>query len=145
VKTKDLQKEIVANMTQWQKIENASVVSTGKIMEKTENPVVRIIMEIIQHDSQMHYRVQDLIAASLESKAIVFSTDELKDIWRMIENHIELEKKTVDLAQKSLEALKGKKMLVQEYLLRYLLEDENKHNRILENLEAIKRGAYPYA
>jgi hypothetical protein len=63
----------------------------------------------------------------------------------LIEKHIKLEEKTVELARESLEALKGKKMLVQEYLLNYLLEDENKHNKILENLEKIKAGMYPYA
>jgi hypothetical protein len=145
MKTKEIQQEIVANMRQWQKIENASVISTGKIMEKTENPIVRIIMEIIQNDSKMHYRVQELIADSLESKTIAFSTDELQDVWKMIENHIDLEKKTIQMAEKSLTALKGKKMLLQEYLLNYLMIDESKHNRILENLEAIKKGAYPYA
>jgi hypothetical protein len=145
MKTKEIQEEIVNNMRQWQRIENASVISTGKVMEKTENPIVRIIMEIIQHDSQMHYRVQELIAMSLQSNAIVLSTDELKDVWQMIENHIDLEKKTVNLAEKSLSALKGKKMLIQEYLLNYLLDDETKHNRILDNLGMIKKGMYPYA
>ena len=41
-------------------------------------------------------------------------------------------------------ALKGKKMVVQEYLLRYLLEDENKHNHMLDLLAIIKKGMYPY-
>ena len=62
----------------------------------------------------------------------------------MIEHHILLEKKTVELAEEALQALKGKKMVVQEYLLHYLLEDENKHNHILEQLEVIKKGMYPY-
>jgi len=53
--------------------------------------------------------------------------------------------KIVELADEALEALKGKKMLVQEYLLRYLLEDEKKHNKILADLEKIKADSYPYA
>ena len=56
-----------------------------------------------------------------------------------------MEKKTVELAEEALAALKGKKVIVQEYLLKYLLEDENKHNHILESLGAIKDGMYPYA
>ena len=64
--TKEIQEQIVKNMQDWKKIENASVASTGKVIEKTENPIVRIIMEIIQRDSQMHYRIQDLIIDSLE-------------------------------------------------------------------------------
>jgi hypothetical protein len=144
VSTKEVQKELVANMRNWQKVENASVASTGQVIEKTDNAVVRIVMEIIQRDSQMHYRVQEMIADSLEAKSLNLNPDELADIWGMIEHHIMLEKKTVELAEQALKALKGKKMVVQEYLLHYLLEDENKHNHILEQLEVIKKGMYPY-
>ena len=142
--TKEIQENIVSNMHRWQKIENASVASTGKVIEKTENPVVRLVMEIIQRDSQMHYRIQEMIADSLETKAITLTPEELADVWDMIEKHIELEKKTVQFAEEALSALKGKKMVVQEYLLDYLLIDENKHNKILANLETIKKGMYPY-
>jgi len=143
--TKEIQEKIVNNMRRWQKIENASVASTGKVIEKTENPIVRLVMEIIQRDSQFHYRVQEMIADSLESKAVTLSPDELGDVWGMIEDHIRLEEKTVELAQEALAALKGKKMLVQEYLLNYLLEDEQKHNKVLDHLQKIRQGMYPYA
>jgi hypothetical protein len=142
--TKEVQQSIIDNMKRWQKIENASVASTGRIIEKSENPLVRIVMEIIQRDSQMHYRVQEMIADSLESKTIKLDPEELAQIWDMVEKHIELEKKTVAMAEEALGALKGKKMVVQEYLLHYLLEDENKHNHILESLGTIKKGMYPY-
>lgn len=143
--TKELQEKIVDNMRRWQKVENASVASTGNVIEATANPVVRMVMEIIQRDSQFHYRVQEFIADSLTAKTVTLSTDELGKIWDMIEKHIKLEEKTVELANEAIEAMKGKKMLVQEYLLNYLLEDEKKHNKILNDLEKIKAGAYPYA
>ncbi|MCD6250280.1 MAG: hypothetical protein J7J98_08130 [candidate division Zixibacteria bacterium] len=142
--TKEVQEKIIDNMKRWQKIENASVASTGKVIEKTENPVVRMIMEIIQRDSQMHYRIQEMIADSLESKTITLSPDELASVWDLIEKHIKLEEKTVELANEALSALKGKKMVVQEYLLNYLLIDEEKHNKVLGSLETIKNGMYPY-
>ncbi len=142
--TKEVQEAIVNNMRRWQKIENAGVAQTGKVIEKTENPIVRTVMEIIQRDSQMHYRVQDMIASSLESKAIALNPDELADVWGMIEEHIKLEKKTVELANEALAALKGKKMVVQEYLINFLLIDEQKHDKLLEQLQSIKNGMYPY-
>ena len=143
--TKEIQQEIVSNMRKWQKIENQSVASTGKIMESTQNPIVRLVMEVIQRDSHFHYRVQDFIADSLETKTVTLTPDELGEVWDMVQEHIELEKKTVQMAEQALAALKGKKMLVQEYLLKYLLEDEQKHNNILNRLEDIKKGIYPYA
>ena len=119
--------------------------STGQIIEKTDNPIVRLVMELIQRDSQFHHRVEGMIADSLETRAIVLTPDEVGEVWGMIEKHIELEKQTVELAKQALEALKGKKMLVQEYLLNYLLIDEEKHNTVLERLDDSKRGMYPYA
>ena len=89
--------------------------------------------------------MQEFIADSLTSKTVTLTTDELGKIWDLIEKHIRLEEKTVELANEAMEALKGKKMLVQEYLLSYLLADEEKHNKVLNDLEKVKAGAYPYA
>jgi hypothetical protein len=131
-------------MRRWQKIENATVSATSKIIAKTDNDVVRLVMEIIQHDSMVHHRVQKMIASSLTHETISLNPDELEKVWTMIEDHIKLEKETISLAQEALEALKGKKMVVQEYLLRYLEMDETKHDKLLESLETIKKGMYPY-
>lgn len=143
--TKEAQEKILANMKKWMKIENAAVASTGRIIEETENPIVRLVMEIIQRDSQMHHRVQELIADSLESKAVALSPDEIGKVWGAIEKHIEIEKKTIELAKESIDAIgKNKGMLVQRYLLEYLLKDEEKHDEVLSNLENIKKNMYPY-
>jgi hypothetical protein len=142
--TKETQEKIVDNMKRWMKIENASVASTGTVIDKTDNPVIRLVMEIIQRDSQMHYRIQDMIANSLEKGTIALTPDELGNVWDMIEKHIKLEEKTVELANEAKKAIEGKKMVVQEYLIDYLLIDEQKHNKILETLETIKKGMYPY-
>ncbi len=142
--TKKIQEKIIDNMRRWQKIEDAGVASTGNVIEKTNNPIVRLIMEVIQRDSQMHHRVQDIIARSLESDTIALTPDELADVWDLIEKHIKLEEKSVELANEAIESLKGRKMVVQEYLINYLLLDENKHNKILETLGTIQKGMYPY-
>lgn len=141
--TKELQQNIIDNMKKWQGIEDASVASTGKAMEQTQNPVIRLVLEIIQRDSLMHHRVQQLIADSLE-KTVALTPEELGEVWDQIQNHIKIEKKTMDLAASTLDAIKGKKMLVQEYLLHYLMQDEKKHEDLLEQLEGVKKGMYPY-
>jgi len=141
--TKELQQEIISNMRRWQKIENAAAASTGQIMERTDNPVIHLLMEIIQRDSQMHYRVQEWIADSLQYKTVTLNPDELNQVWGMIEQHVEVEKKALGMAKQSLASLKGKKMVIQEYLLEYLAEDEKKHNELLKQLETIKKGMLP--
>jgi hypothetical protein len=142
---KQVQQELIANMQTWQKVENASIASTGRVIEKTSNPIVRLVMEIIGRDSQMHYRVQEWIAESLSGKAVSLTPDELGKVWGLIEEHIQLEKKTLELARESLAAIKGAKgMMLQAYLLEYLSDDEQKHNLLLERLANIQRGMYPY-
>jgi len=143
--TKEAQEKIVANMKKWQKVEKASIVSTGKIMESTENPIISLVAEIIQRDSQMHKRVQELIQDSLESKSLALSPDELGAVWNLVEKHIEIERDTIKLAKESLDTIgKNKGMTVQAYLLEYLLIDEEKHDAILSKLESIKKNMYPY-
>jgi len=141
--TKQLQQDIVTAMKQWQKIENASVASTGQIMEKTDNPLIRLVAEIIQRDSLMHYRIQEFIADSLQGKAISLTPDELVKVWSLIESHIKIEKQVLDLAQKMIGSTRGQQgMIIQDYLLRYLFQDEQKHNDLLSRLEDIKKGIY---
>ncbi|MFH1919721.1 MAG: hypothetical protein ABIP48_07560 [Planctomycetota bacterium] len=41
-KKKEVQQDLVANMRTWQKVENSSVASTGRVIEKTGNPIVRL-------------------------------------------------------------------------------------------------------
>ncbi len=142
-KIKDLQGEIVDAMKNWQRMEDASLASTGRIIEKTTNPIIRLTMEIIQRDSQMHYNVEKWVAESLQSAAISLAPEELRKVWAMIERHIELEQKMIDTVKKLLPSLKGKRMVLQEYLLNYLLEDETKHANLLKRLEGIKRGMLP--
>lgn len=143
--TKEAQEKIVENMRKWQKIENAAVSSTGRVIEETENPIVRLVMEIIQRDSQMHYRVQELIADSLTTKALTLTPDEVGKVWGKIEKHIELEKQTIELAKSSLAQIEGKKgLVIQAYLIEYLLKDEEKHDEILAKLNEVKKGMYPY-
>ena len=45
--TKEVQDALVENMTKWQKIEKASILSTSKVIHETENPIISLVMEII--------------------------------------------------------------------------------------------------
>ena len=139
---KDVQEQLVKTMQSWQQIEDASVASTGSIIEKTKNPLIRQVMEIIQADSQRHYHVQQMIVDSFEQQSINVTPDDLVEIWDSIEKHIALERRTVELANEALGSLKNSRNVVAKYLIEYLLEDENKHNKILDNLESIKKGMY---
>ncbi len=141
---KELQERVIANLKEWQKIEDISVTGADKIIAKTVNPIMRLIMEIIKRDSTIHRRVQEIIMDSLEQRAYNLPPEELEEVWGLVEEHIYLENQTIELAKNALGVLQGKKMPVQEYLLTYLFKDETKHHELLEALNLIKKGVYPY-
>ncbi len=123
---------------QWQGVEDESIKMSEEVQAKTENPLLRLVMEIIAHDSAMHRRVQRFIIDSVEKAAITLTPEKPEAIWSQIDIHIEAERKTVELAER---ARASPRLSVQ----RYLLEDERKHDMLLERLEEIKNRMYPYA
>ncbi len=139
---KELNEKLVDTLRTWQVVEDESVRSTSEIISKTKNPVVKQIMEIIKQDSAMHKKVQQLLIDNYEKKAFTLTPEELADVWNLVEKHIELEKETIRLAE---ESRRNTNNFVVRYLLGYLMTDEQKHNLVLQQLEDIKSGIYPYA
>ena len=142
VKATEGEAELKATLRRWQEIEDESIVQTSAIIAKTHNPLIQLIMEIIRQDSAMHKRVQGVILDSLEKQAFSLTPEELGEVWDSIEKHAEAEKETIELAEK---AKHNCHSFVQKHLLTYLTEDEQKHDRLLNQLEDFKRRLYPYA
>jgi len=134
--------QMVEMLRHWQELERKGIESVSGIMETTSNPLVRQIMEIIRNDSGQHHRVQQFLIDSLTQKAVSLTPEELAEIWGMVDEHIRLERETVELATKLKEECR---FFVQRELIEYLLIDEDKHTRLLEQLENFKKNIYPYA
>ena len=133
--------EMVESLKKWQSIERKAMEQTAEIMETTSNPVIRMVMEIIRQDSMMHHRVQQFMIDSLTREAVSLSPEEINEIWTQIEEHDEMEKDVINMAKE----LKEKAWSpVHKQLLDYLLTDEAKHDRLLEQLGELKKGMYPY-
>jgi len=139
--TRELQQRLVENLREWQKLENAQIELTGSVREATSNPIVALVMEIIQRDSQMHLRVQQLLIDSLESEVVTIASQDVELIARQLAEHFAMEEATVKLAQDNLRALAGRKFLVQEFLLDFLRRDEEKHRDLLAALESFRDSA----
>lgn len=138
--TKEVQEQLVNSMKHWQQIENRSVESTAQVIAKTDNPLIRLVMEIIQSDSQLHHRVQQFIIDSVESKPVDLTREEMGAVSEMLDNHLHIEDQMVGLVDQALKDLSKKKMVVQEYLLKFLVEDEKKHASMLRALDVVKKG-----
>jgi hypothetical protein len=133
--------KLVNTLKNWQKIEDDSIRNSTEILKKTDNPLIHLIMEIIRQDSAMHKRTQQLIIDHFEKKPITVTPEELLSFWNMVEEHDEIEKKTIKLAE---EAMNETTSNLAKYLLGYLMIDEKKHDMLLEEMEKIKKGMYPY-
>ncbi len=142
--TRELQEKIAAELKEWQKTEGAAAQFMDKLGKDTDHPVLKAVADIIHADSLRHARIQQLIIDSLEKTSITLSPEDVAKVWATIEAHIATERDMVKNVRNALELMKGRKMVVQQYLLEYLLFDEEKHDLLLEKLEGVKRGMYPY-
>ncbi len=130
-------KEMVNMLRTWQGIERQAISETAEILEQTKSPLVGMIMEIIRHDSLMHHRVQQFLIDSVTKEDVAVTREDVAEIWGKIEAHDQIEKKAIDMAKQ----IKDRSWSpVHKQLLSYLLADEEKHDRILEQLAEFKVG-----
>jgi hypothetical protein len=135
-KAQERTEEAVELLRTWQALEREAIETTAEIMEQTNNLLIRQMMEIIRNDSVQHHRVQQFIIDIMTKEPVRMSPDDMAEVWTRLEEHDELERKTIELAKE----LKGKTTdPVVASLLEYLIIDEEKHDHILNQLEAVKR------
>jgi hypothetical protein len=144
-KTKQIRQELVTRMQSWQGVERESVTSTAAVLAKTKHPLLRLVMEIIKRDSELHERIQQFIIDDLDKKPVALTPEDLGEVSALLDHHLRLEDQMVDAVNASVETVRGHKMLVEEYFLDFLLQDEKKHAALLRSLDKVKRGIYPYA
>ena len=141
MKGKEWIETAVALLREWQAIERQSIEFTTQMMEETNNPVIREVMEILRNDSVQHHRVQQFIIDSFTKSSVSLTPEELGAIWDAIEKHDEAERKAIELGNQLVDDCP---FPVQRVFFEYLLADEEKHDDILDHLDQIKQGMYPY-
>ena len=128
--------EAVDVLRQWQGIERDAIETTAQIMEKTNNLLIRQIMEIIRNDSVQHHRVQQFMIDTITKTPVTLSPEDLAEVWGQIEAHDELERQTIELAKELKEKTADPVVAV---LLEYLIVDEQKHDTLLMQLNEFKK------
>jgi hypothetical protein len=134
--------KLVSALARWQAIERQAIDHTAQMMEKTDNLLVRQILEIIRNDSVQHHRVQQFIIDSLTRTPVHLKPEDLGEIWDEIEKHDQAEREVIELGKQLRDECT---LFVQRTLLDYLIYDEEKHDKILGALEKFKKNLYPYA
>ena len=139
-RTKENIDNLINLLKRWQTIEDDSVRNTTEIIKRANNPVIHLIMEIIRQDSVTHRKVQQLIIDNFEKVPVCLDPEELVNLWELITEHDEAERKTIELATYALEQNDSP---IVKMLLEYLIADETKHDRLLTSLEKFKDEVYP--
>ncbi|MFX0122593.1 MAG: hypothetical protein ACFFAE_03090 [Candidatus Hodarchaeota archaeon] len=94
------------------------------------NEIIREMILSIAMDSRKHESLLNTIINLHEKFALI--DEELTDQLKMnLEEHIKLEKKAIDTYQKLLGDLDDDK---EKFLVRYILNDEIRHHRLLQQL-----------
>ena len=128
--------DAISLLRQWQALERQAIETTAQIMEQTDNLLIRQVMEIIRNDSVQHHRVQQFLIDIATKTPVRLSPEDMAQVWSRIEEHDELERKTIELAK---ELRQTSTDPVQKALLDYLITDEQKHDTILGQLDELKR------
>ncbi|MEZ4385993.1 MAG: hypothetical protein R3D98_00155 [Candidatus Krumholzibacteriia bacterium] len=134
--TRELQQQLIESLHEWQKLEKAQIKLTAGVLNSTSNPIVSLVMTIIQRDSELHHQVQQLLIDSLESTVVAMSAADVVQVRQQLATHLAMEEETIRLAVANLKALSGQKFVVQEFLMEFLRKDEEKHRDLLKALEA---------
>ena len=128
-------KEFLDLIRGWKALEDRTIASADEITGKTRNPIIRMIMEMIRHDSEKHKLMQQMIIDSITKEALHLSTDELDMLGASLNRHMEAEAESIRFAE---QAMKGCEMFVTKFILSYLLADETKHHDLLKKLDELK-------
>jgi len=142
--TREQQQRIVTTLRDWGLLEQESSESIDQVKAKSSNPLVFLIMDIIENDARLHKRLQAFIVDCLEHEPLTLSPDEVDEVIGLVRNHTRLKARMIEKVEKTMGMTKDKTLGIQELLLKTLLADEKKHKEMLEGIEKVMQGHYPY-
>jgi len=141
---KEQHEQIASTMKDWKLLEKRSAESIDKVKAKCANPLICLMMDIIENDARIHERLQELIISSLQSQPITLSLDEVGEVIELIREHTRIKGEMIQKTESVLDQLNDKSLRIQEFLLKTIIADEKKHKEMLEGVEKIRQGLYPY-
>jgi len=109
--------------------------------DKTESYFVQIMTNAIRQDAEKHEQILKAVLDCMDC-TVTITPDELGELSELLEAHLDVERKTEELAQV---ALKKRQHYITTYLLKYLLEDEKKNFALMKLLNEFKGKIHPYA
>jgi hypothetical protein len=133
--------ELATILKDWQGLEDQTIKFSEDLMKKSNNPFVKVIMEMIKRDSEKHKAMQQFAIDHLTKRAIEIAPQDLVPLADVLERHLQAEAKSMGLANV---AITKSKDFFTNFIVSYLMADEIKHHEMLTKLDQIKGAVYPY-
>ncbi len=97
--TKDLQMRILAGMKTWQRVERQFSGTAARIMRDTRDAEVAWLMKRMRQELSLHRHAEQFISDTLYSSPFPLTFVELEEIWGMVEKHIQLLRRMIDITE----------------------------------------------
>ncbi|HWR89528.1 MAG TPA: hypothetical protein VN260_04680 [Dissulfurispiraceae bacterium] len=133
-KVAERDRELMTLLRKWKSIEDTTIKSCEKILGKAKNPIVVTFVTSIKNDSEKHKALIQYIIDAQTKKGYVLAPEELKDVAALLNKHVELEQKSIEIATEAIEKSRGETKL----LLKTILEDEKRHKKLAQLMEEQK-------
>ncbi|MHB8881197.1 MAG: hypothetical protein ACYC69_06760 [Thermodesulfovibrionales bacterium] len=134
-KASERDKNLLTLLRQWKGLEDITIKSCSSIMKKSANPIIQTLTNAIRNDSEKHKAIIQLVIDSMTKKAIVLTSEDLADVAALLDKHIGIEQKAIDMAEEAIE-LSRDAIVVQ--MLKLILEDEKKHKKMAKQMNELK-------
>lgn len=121
-------------INKWILIEDKSIDNTNDVMSKSDNPIVKSMINLIKMDSEKHKCILETIRLSLNS-TVEFNIDDLMVVDSLVEKHSQLEEHEVATAE---QAVQMSSLPIPKFLLEHLLQDERSHDAYVQELDELK-------
>ena len=135
---KRIREKVLALLDEWLQAEDDTVAMTARVGKATKNEAIHLYMDIIRTDSLKHKKIQQFLKTTMTERAVALSFDEIATIAALVNDHLALEQKTVDLGHEILPKITHP---VEKQLFDYLLSDEELHVQLLQSLALFKGAA----
>ncbi len=134
-KAEERNKKMLDLLKGWKSLEEDTINSCSRISKKTKNPIIKTLITAIKNDSKKHRSIINLISNSMTKKAFVLIPDDLAGVSSLLDKHITIEQKSIDIAK---EAIDMSRDATVKQLLRFVLEDEKQHEKLLDQMNKMK-------
>lgn len=134
-------KDIADLMTDWQGIEAGTVESAKRELQKTKNPLMKAMLQLIVLEAEKHRLVQQMIFDSVKKEAVNLSPDELGVLSGHINRYLEAEGRELCAAEAT---TARSNPFVTRYLFSYLIEDLKVQSCMLKQFDdELKNASIP--